>query len=239
LDKDLAAFDLDAHTLLTELIDTLRLAHEHDLELVAVGEVVDVVAERHIDLVLLDGDVDSDAALQVDDVLLKGAHLLEQLQARLVRLETLLLDLLNVSRCFLEVDLEAVLLAEKLLVLALESFILLLKRCNMRGLLATHLFQLRDGRCLLSTHLFEASDALARTAELLAQHADIALAAFSNAALPRQLRLHGLQVRRLHALVCVATLLVLARDHARCHYSSDTAGGGDGAALFLGALFGW
>jgi len=125
LDKDLAAFDLDAHTLLTELIDTLRLAHEHDLELVAVGEVVDVVAERHIDLVLLDGDVDSDAALQVDDVLLKGAHLLEQLQARLVRLETLLLDLLNVSRCFLEVDLEAVLLAEKLLVLALESFILL------------------------------------------------------------------------------------------------------------------
>lgn len=47
----------------SELINAFRLAHEHNLELLAVRVVIDVLGNTLIDLVVLNGDVDSDARL--------------------------------------------------------------------------------------------------------------------------------------------------------------------------------
>ena len=71
LDEDLASLDLDHHATGAELVDALRLAHEHDLQLLAVGVVVDVLGELQVDRVGLDRDVDGDALLKVNDVGLK------------------------------------------------------------------------------------------------------------------------------------------------------------------------
>ena len=71
LDEDLASLDLDHHATGAELVDALRLAHEHDLQFLAVGVVVDVLGELQVDRVGLDRDVDGDALLKVNDVGLK------------------------------------------------------------------------------------------------------------------------------------------------------------------------
>ena len=71
LDEDLASLDLDHHATGAELVDALRLAHEHDLQLLAVGVVVDVLGKLQVDRVGLDRDVDGDALLKVNDVGLK------------------------------------------------------------------------------------------------------------------------------------------------------------------------
>lgn len=81
-----------------ELIDTLGLSHEHNLELLAVRVVVNILCQFFVDQVVLDGDVDCDARLQIDDVLpqlldltlslvclgLVILHLLQHLQLRLL-----------------------------------------------------------------------------------------------------------------------------------------------------------
>jgi hypothetical protein len=69
-DVDLVLLNFDRDSLGTELVDAVRLAHEHDLQLLTVGEVVDVLSEALVNGVAPDRDVHSDARLQVDDVLL-------------------------------------------------------------------------------------------------------------------------------------------------------------------------
>jgi len=52
-------------------------------------------------LILLDGDVNGDAGLEIDDVLLEVADLPQELQAGLIGLEALELNLLDVLRSLL------------------------------------------------------------------------------------------------------------------------------------------
>lgn len=83
------------HTLGTELVDTIGLTHEHDLELLSIRVVVDVLGETLVNLVVLHGDVDSNTSLQVNDVLLEHINfLLPLLDFHLV--------LLNLEFAFLE-----------------------------------------------------------------------------------------------------------------------------------------
>lgn len=56
------------NALAAELVDAFRLAHEHDLELLAVRVVVDVLGDAFVNQVVLYGDVDCYARFQVDDV---------------------------------------------------------------------------------------------------------------------------------------------------------------------------
>lgn len=109
---DLVFVNADQHALASELIDTLRLAHEHDLQLLAVRVVVDVLSDSLVDCVALDRDVDCDAALQVNDVVakcfnldlhliaggLRRLQLFKQLKRRALRLIVLLLQLNDVCR---------------------------------------------------------------------------------------------------------------------------------------------
>ena len=62
-------FNLDCNSLRSKLVDTLRLTHEHDLELLAIGVVVDVLRQLLVDDIALHWDVDCDARLEVNDVL--------------------------------------------------------------------------------------------------------------------------------------------------------------------------
>jgi len=63
----------------SELVNSLWLTHEHDLEFLSVGEVVNVLSQSFVDSILLDGDVDSDTALQVNNVLFQSIDLVIQL----------------------------------------------------------------------------------------------------------------------------------------------------------------
>ena len=74
-DVDLVLLDLDGHSLSAELVDALSLSHEHDLQLLPVREVVDVLSQTLVNGISFDRDVDSDARLKVDDVLLQGLDL--------------------------------------------------------------------------------------------------------------------------------------------------------------------
>ena len=69
----------DDDTLGSELVNTLGLTHEHDLELLAVGVVVDVLSKTLVYRIVLHRDVDSDARLEINDVLLEGLNLMDQL----------------------------------------------------------------------------------------------------------------------------------------------------------------
>ena len=55
--------DLDVDTLATELVNTLGLAHKHDLKLLAVRVIVDVLSDFLVNLVALNWDVDGDTRL--------------------------------------------------------------------------------------------------------------------------------------------------------------------------------
>ena len=132
LDQDLAALDLDAHSLLTKLVDTLRLAHKHDLKFAALGIVVDVIAQSFVHSIRLNRDVNGNAGLKINNVLLKVLDLLEELKTSLIRLEALVLDLLNIVRSFLELDLQLSLFRVDLLILALKLFVLLHNYINVR-----------------------------------------------------------------------------------------------------------
>ena len=75
--------DLDVDTLATELVNTLGLAHKHDLKLLAVRVIVDVLSDFLVNLVALDWDVDGDTRLQVNDIVAKNFNLLVGLLAPL------------------------------------------------------------------------------------------------------------------------------------------------------------
>ncbi len=104
LDLDLVSGTLDEDALGAELVDTFGLAHEHDLQLLAVGVVIDVLRQLLVDLVVLHWNVDGDARLQVDDVLAQRVnlslvilHLLQHFELRLLRLVVFLLELTDVG----------------------------------------------------------------------------------------------------------------------------------------------
>ena len=265
LDQDLAALDLDTDALGAKLIDTIGLTHEHDLELVAIGIVVDVLSKLGVDGVRLDGDVDGDASLEVDDVGLESLnldfqdlHLFEQLQAGLVGLEALVLDALDVGGGGLELALQLVLVLKERLILAFEGVVFLnkhinvsllsiahlFKLCNVRRLFCPHLFQLRDIGSLLDAHLFESDDAIIGSGQLLLKHGHIRLAALGDATLASQLGLHCVQMVRVDSVLGVAASLVLLRspNHTtlcrllRCLNHSSSSG--DVSRLLDGSLLG-
>ena len=67
----ISLFKLHSNALGTELVDTLLLSHEHDLQLITVRVVVDVLCQLLVDHVALLWDVYSDTCLQIDNVLTK------------------------------------------------------------------------------------------------------------------------------------------------------------------------
>jgi hypothetical protein len=71
---DLVLVDAHVNALGAKLVDALGLTHEHDLEFLAVGVVVDVLSEALVNLIVLHGDVNRDARLEVNDVLLQGLN---------------------------------------------------------------------------------------------------------------------------------------------------------------------
>ena len=75
-DVDLVFVHTHCHALGSELVDTLRLSHEHDLQLLSVWVVVDVFGQSLVNLVVLHRDVHCNAALEINDVLLKSLDLL-------------------------------------------------------------------------------------------------------------------------------------------------------------------
>lgn len=88
---NLVFVDFDAHTLAAELVNALRLTHEHDLELLAVRVVIDVLRDLFVDLVVLHRNVHGDARLQIDDVVAQHFNL----SLQVVHIALSLLQLLN------------------------------------------------------------------------------------------------------------------------------------------------
>ena len=72
---DAMVLDLDCYSLGSELVDSLRLTHEHDLEFRSLWVVVDELGQLLVSKVLLHWNVNSDSLLQVNDVLLKSLNL--------------------------------------------------------------------------------------------------------------------------------------------------------------------
>ena len=68
-------FDLDCYSLGSELVDSLRLTHEHDLEFRSLWVVVDELGQLLVSKVFLHWNVNSDSLLQVNDVLLESLNL--------------------------------------------------------------------------------------------------------------------------------------------------------------------
>ena len=63
LDLNFVAFDFNHDASRPEFVDTRRLAHKHDFELLPVGVVVDILGQLLVDRTVLRGDVHSDARL--------------------------------------------------------------------------------------------------------------------------------------------------------------------------------
>ena len=107
-DVDAVLVDADDDALGAELVDALALAHKHDLELLAVGIVVDVLGEPLVHGVVFDRDVHGDARLQIDNVLLQRLDLVQQLLIlelnRLQLLQKLQRGLLRLVELLLQLD---------------------------------------------------------------------------------------------------------------------------------------
>jgi len=115
-------------TLGTELVHTVALTHEHNLQLLSVREVVDVLSETLVNGITLDWNVDSNARLEVDDVLLQGLDLhhggfqieltffegFKDVETRLLTDEVLVFKLLDVASSSFELSLYSILLLEHL-----------------------------------------------------------------------------------------------------------------------------
>jgi len=137
---DLVFDTFDHDTLGAELVDALALAHEHDLELLSVRVVIDVLGKLLVNAIVLDRDVDRDARLQVDDVLtellnlvvgshdlsLVLLHLLEHLELRGLGLVELLLKLVDVGGSTFKLNLELAFAGLHTIMMSLPSVSLLL-----------------------------------------------------------------------------------------------------------------
>jgi len=75
LDLDLVSLHLDHDASRSEFVDTFRLSEEHDLQLLAVGVVIDVLRQFLVGLVALLWDVDGNSGLEIDDVALEDFDL--------------------------------------------------------------------------------------------------------------------------------------------------------------------
>ena len=62
----------------TKLVDPLRLTHEHNLQLLAIWVVVDVLRQALVHCIVLNGNVHCDARFQIDNVLLQCFNLVQQ-----------------------------------------------------------------------------------------------------------------------------------------------------------------
>ena len=114
-----ALFYAHVDSLGAELVDALRLSHEHDLELVPIGVAVDVLGHFLIDRIVLHGHVHGDAGLEIDDVVFERdvfefeiSDPTEQVERLLVGLEDPVFQLVHVPGAVLEglVDLRTVLM---------------------------------------------------------------------------------------------------------------------------------
>ena len=97
---DLIFLDLDCDSLGSELVNTLRLTHEHDLQFTALRIVVDILSQFLVSDVILDWNVDGNPLLQVNNVLLESGNLnlgflqlLENFKRNLIGFVDLLLHL--------------------------------------------------------------------------------------------------------------------------------------------------
>ena len=109
----ISLFQFHSNALGTELVDTLLLSHEHDLQLITVRVVVDVLCQLLVDHIALLWDVYSDTCLKIDNVLTKlltltlqafdirlvVLHLTKHVQLLLLWLEEFLLKLIYVGWC--------------------------------------------------------------------------------------------------------------------------------------------
>ena len=83
------------------------------------------------------------------------AHLLQQIDANLIRLEVLLLQLHNIVSGSLDLFLQRLALVHEPLIFCLEFADLLNKHINVRLLLFAHLFEFRYVGGLIAAHLFQ------------------------------------------------------------------------------------
>ena len=74
-DLDVVLFDLDHNPLGAELVNSLRFTHEHDFEFLAIRVVIDILGELFVSWIVFDGNVDRNAGLQIDDVLVEHVNL--------------------------------------------------------------------------------------------------------------------------------------------------------------------
>jgi len=73
---DLASLHLHIDALGPKGVNTNRLSHEHDLKLLTVGVVVDVLSDFHVEWVVANGNVNGDSCLHLKDVRLQASDLL-------------------------------------------------------------------------------------------------------------------------------------------------------------------
>jgi len=104
LDLNLVTDAHDADALAAELVHAVALTHEHDLQLLSVRVVVDVLSKLLVNRIVLNRDVHGDARLEIDDVLTQSLnfvlaflHLLKHFELGGLRLVELFLELGDVS----------------------------------------------------------------------------------------------------------------------------------------------
>jgi len=139
-DVDLLLVNLDADTFAAEVVNTLGFTHKHNLQLLAVRVVVDVLSNLFVDLVIFDGDVNRDSRLQVDDVVaenlnfllhviavtLGSSQVLEQVQLVDLRLVELVLKVSDVLSGTVQVILQSLFLLLHLLAVLHNHQVLIL-----------------------------------------------------------------------------------------------------------------
>lgn len=97
-DIDPLFINLDEYSPGSELVNPLTLAHEHNLELLSIRVVINILGKSAIDLVITHRYVHRNPRFQIHDVLLECLHLdftflqqLQQLQRLLLRIKQLVL----------------------------------------------------------------------------------------------------------------------------------------------------
>ena len=79
LDLDLASLHLHHDLTGSKLVDSLRLTHEHDLQLLSLWVVVEVLSKLRVNLVSLNWNVDGNPGSEIENVLLENLNLSSQL----------------------------------------------------------------------------------------------------------------------------------------------------------------
>jgi hypothetical protein len=68
-DLDVLIFDLDSNSLGSKLINTIRLSHEHNLQLGSLRIIVDKLSQFLVGLIVLHRDIHCDSLLEINNVL--------------------------------------------------------------------------------------------------------------------------------------------------------------------------